>query len=1324
MSSKKLEDGADSSSSLEFEQQPLTIGSTFFQKHGGRSRAPEMRKKVGSIKLSKSPTLRPPTRRAKCQSKHHVIDLSSDAASSSQSSPSSTCSDARTDHVQKPSRRIGRGSSFKLTKTLTRMSSAKFKKPLMRKFSGGREMNNMKVSTSTKPANSKSSILSRRQKKAERYQPSVMVSSDVKVSPSSSNKQFDQASKLTSESGCGNSDKARNISVYSKPNSSSSGQRSSRILTRTSSLKPLRISTKMASIKSKRSSMSKPFEVSQLPDSSIQRATCSSALKDSKFPESLKPQPGEGNSVSKVCPFTYCSLHGHRHATSPPLRRLVSIRRRSLKTQKSIKRKKQTTQMVCNGLDAVCETADGKEAISPMVEKVGEEFSLEINAGPETKPGGIGRYPHLCLNEKLDRPVSEAICLEGDTLSSNHDDGGIGSVCTELCNGESESRGKNLEVYNFATCKPPDELRRPSPDKFVETIRAYGVDSEANSTSNGADSMQLKNQKYLRMWRLMYKHTVKGSSGRVGNQLSLGEVNKAEQVEDANTLLETNNFGSCQCFSETYQDRSMENDNERNQKIELHQSDAIQLVQEAFDQILLPEIQDHSYDDHSITSGIYSDQDLSEHRHEELSTSNSTHSSKDDVLESTDKTLIGTESTKEEKTSSTVGDIPKQKTSKSWSNLKKIIILKRFFKALEKVRKLNQWKPQSLPLEHGPETEKVNLRHQTTEERKSAEEWMLDHALQQVVSKLAPAQQRRVVELVKAFETVLPFPDVKTTIWPNVTDSLQVDRVQAQVCSDMVVQSREQTSKESEAQNPAENLVGKTSPMKSDVEYSDQINDFLLMSEPQDPVESPKLKETCAGCCSIKTELDRPLSEVTDEDWKEERSVTSNIHNGNNIVILPFDQPDSIIICNNGSQLERNVSETDNITNAHGEQADTSKDMVPSDDVESVAINNVVSSASVDPFEDSMADRKEKNGDEAESGSLQGYPSLEESEPGCKTDVAEETRLEKQSYTKLWYLVYKHMVSGIAADDGTEPPDGANEHYVDYVNTLPGRVSCEQSLPETNQDTIRKDNIAGSHNVNLRRIEAIKLVEKAIDDILLPENTSNSPDDQSSTCSRESSEEEVENSVVPEPEDKWLGSKNITIHEEQENVPQEGQKPNQKTPKGWSNLKKLILLKRFINALEKVRKFTPKGPRYLPLEADEEAEKVNLKHQNIDERKCAEEWMLDYALQRAISRLTPARKRKVELLVEAFETVTPTIGDFYYPRPPQVIDPAGNPPQKLAVLSQPRPQKNDVDHHDELVHVQVQPTKAKLLKLLSATSPPSIIPKTSHHVDKITNPFA
>lgn len=51
--------------------------------------------------------------------------------------------------------------------------------------------------------------------------------------------------------------------------------------------------------------------------------------------------------------------------------------------------------------------------------------------------------------------------------------------------------------------------------------------------------------------------------------------------------------------------------------------------------------------------------------------------------------------------------------------------------------------------------------------------------------------------------------------------------------------------------------------------------------------------------------------------------------------------------------------------------------------------------------------------------------------------------------------------------------------------------------------------------------------------------------------------------------------------------------------------------------------------------------------------KTAEEWMLDYALRQAVSKLAPARKRKVALLVEAFETVNPLRKyEIHLPRTP------------------------------------------------------------------------
>ncbi|XP_075474134.1 uncharacterized protein LOC142505165 [Primulina tabacum] len=81
--------------------------------------------------------------------------------------------------------------------------------------------------------------------------------------------------------------------------------------------------------------------------------------------------------------------------------------------------------------------------------------------------------------------------------------------------------------------------------------------------------------------------------------------------------------------------------------------------------------------------------------------------------------------------------------------------------------------------------------------------------------------------------------------------------------------------------------------------------------------------------------------------------------------------------------------------------------------------------------------------------------------------------------------------------------------------------------------------------------------------------------------------------------------------------------------------------KRSIEESDEEGQFNPREPNFLPLEPKPEAEKVDLRHQELDEKTNAEEWMVDYALRQTVTKLSPSRKKKVELLVEAFEKVMP-----------------------------------------------------------------------------------
>lgn len=114
--------------------------------------------------------------------------------------------------------------------------------------------------------------------------------------------------------------------------------------------------------------------------------------------------------------------------------------------------------------------------------------------------------------------------------------------------------------------------------------------------------------------------------------------------------------------------------------------------------------------------------------------------------------------------------------------------------------------------------------------------------------------------------------------------------------------------------------------------------------------------------------------------------------------------------------------------------------------------------------------------------------------------------------------------------------------------------------------------------------------------------------------------------TIPEIESTALPSKNMS---------------NQEVSSSSSNQKWGVRSKRAVNDEEELRNFNPREPNFLPIVPDPDAEKVDLKHQMMDERKNSEEWMVDYALRQAVTKLGPARKRKVALLVEAFETVIP-----------------------------------------------------------------------------------
>ncbi|KAF3669759.1 hypothetical protein FXO37_08860 [Capsicum annuum] len=149
--------------------------------------------------------------------------------------------------------------------------------------------------------------------------------------------------------------------------------------------------------------------------------------------------------------------------------------------------------------------------------------------------------------------------------------------------------------------------------------------------------------------------------------------------------------------------------------------DAVKLIREAVNEILITPIQDGLLDTQSVTSDIISDQELSEAEGEVNNSSNSVESLTNLNITEDGKMLDQEmKDPKEERELPLTTNKPKTQRSKNWSKLKKLILPKISIKGLEKASKFNPRAPQLLPATPNQEPEKVDLRHQMADERKKA----------------------------------------------------------------------------------------------------------------------------------------------------------------------------------------------------------------------------------------------------------------------------------------------------------------------------------------------------------------------------------------------------------------------------------------------------------------------------------------------------------------------------------------------------------------------------------------------------------------------------
>ncbi|KAK3004467.1 hypothetical protein RJ639_018180 [Escallonia herrerae] len=1028
-----------------------------------------------------------------------------------------------------------------------------------------------------------------------------------------------QASPRNSESSLEYSEHSSTGSSYSQSNSASRiSQKPLQTSSRTSSLGNGKMLKTKTSFKAKRPSLQKSSGISQ--DQSIERATCASTLKDLKFPEEVEVHPGESESakisVMKVCPYHHCSLNGHCHDPALPSKPFMYRRRRSLRTQKSMRPRNLPTVAAKRPVEKNKKFQLGKAEFhvdhveyahaSIDTSPLGNE-DMDFLEGRDEKPKGgsysgaskvnedafLARKPNNKVSTCIKKGPRMNFELRGDEKPNTT----TGSTAKYVGGAGEDSSGAS----SASKSQPFDKLGVPSEGKnghFEQEIGSVNAsivegsgprgpspvaDPKANATGHEAYRPRFKKANHISMWHMIHQHMVSGLATEDGSQ-AIQEADKEKQVEVANMMHPTKASGSNVDVSDsaTVADKH----DAANQEIELRKMFAIKLVREAIEKILLPEVQDQASDTQSTTSEVISDQvplekNDGEGAQETISTpaeSTEYNPREGDISKAADDAsldakgvsqLTKSTSAPEEEKATKVANKSNKQAPKSWSYLKKFILLRRFIKELEKVKKFNPRKPQYVHSEPEPEAEKVRLRHQMIGEKKNSEEWMLDYALRLVVSELAPSQKRKVALLVKAFETVAP----------------------------------------------------------ADEDQYIQVKVSKLGGSNQE--------------CRSKGEVNLSISDANDTYEKTEINVASNRYHGDNQYTNAHEQSDVSTLCTPTAKdsLLHDKQKSDDIRSCEKVPGDEKaredqENMISNLDSQSSLGGSALSSKSEEFDCDKLKQATTDNEDNRESKPadvvLREIPPLIALKPDCTANEPQKSQLDKQNHIRMWHMIYHHVVSGIAAKVGNQL-------------LLDGQVN-----------DANKENLDASHQkIEFSPSVALKLVQEEVDEILFPEIQDDSSDAQSTAsdiapdpellekCEGDSGTRGVEAADSLE-EEKGTAAETVTSPEEERVATSLViNKYVQQKSKNWNKLKKLILLKRSIKALETFRKLNSRPPEQLPLARDPEAEKVDLRRQMMDERKKAEQWMLDYAVQHIVTKLTPARKRRVAMLVEAFEAVVP-----------------------------------------------------------------------------------
>jgi len=638
------------------------------------------------------------------------------------------------------------------------------------------------------------------------------------TSSSHAKKELFPVSHRTPQSGSDFKNLPRKFSTDSK---AACAKKPAKALARSSSLSLVRTLTKTTSFKASRACSRKSSRAVMCADiTAPQRATCSSTLKDSKFPSYLMLSPGatesEGTSAMKVCPYTYCSLNGHHHVDLPPLKSFMSARRRLLKTQKRAKLEALSPPRLKAPLETDKKESDVEQNVSeekPACDEIGIDIFIEIYANEkDAKPTGAEEMGKRDLLKEIEDQADDKSLIEDNGIAAS--EAVVMQVITPRIIGIHDPSVREIDLE--------EDLKKPFDDVAIEVDTKGNFLQEQNSQDAEEDHQPI-------VW--CHEEMSTGSYCSDGEQ-DMGDVDmddsdsRAYEMEwkedrfcgfdheedaDASVYTEEDNDSKVESSSESSHDVSVtwlddilgsyyedflvdETHKEANSEESTHfeEPNGISSVLEDTNGSIETKEIEYSPTGSDRDQSPFTEETIDNTQCQKMSETGTIEESSEDgyssILENNDEGSkreseielvdVSEESNmadqdqdllekgqgkgrRFQRTSCIGGE--EEISSKNWYAIRR----KKVVEDDDEMRKFNPKEPNFLPLVPEPEKEKVDLRHQMMDERKNSEDWMLDCALRQAVTKLAPAKKKKVALLVEAFETVMPAPKCENRVRNN-----------------------------------------------------------------------------------------------------------------------------------------------------------------------------------------------------------------------------------------------------------------------------------------------------------------------------------------------------------------------------------------------------------------------------------------------------------------------------------------------------------------------------------------------------------------------------